>query len=222
MGPGGPMGGLPPMGPPPGGRPPHHGAFPHAPKPPQKPADDYSDKEFDLKEMEQESEEMIRMVFLNKDNCHFQKTTGASLLLEFGQKTFPHTDLIETFPFTDRYSFISVRDADDRNREIGMIESLDKDFDTSDADLIKEHLKLRYHMPVIQKIMQTRESGGFTHFTVMTDCGETQFSLKANTSAITVLKENRLIIQDSEGNRFEIPDKNLLNPRELKKLDVFM
>lgn len=172
--------------------------------------------------MEKESEEMIQMVFLNRDNCQFRATTGSCLILEFDGKTFPHTELIETFPFTDRYSFISVRDTDNRNSEIGMIESLEHDFDASTAELIKEHLKLRYHMPVISQFTQVRESGGFTHFTVMTDCGETQFSLKANTSSITVLGQNRLIIQDSEGNRFEIPDKRLLNARELKRLDVFM
>lgn len=221
MGPGGPMGG-PPMGPPPGGMPPRHGAFPGMPKPPQKPVDDYSDKEFDLKQMEKESEEMVRLVTLNRTNSHFQKTTGAELQLEYAGHIYRHTELIETFPFTDRYSFISVRDADDRSREIGMIEALERDFDESDIRLIKEHLKLRYHMPVIRHFIQVKESGGFTHFTVMTDCGEAQFSLKANGSHITALDEKRLIIQDTEGNRFDIPDRHLLSAKELKRLDVFM
>ena len=225
MGPGGPMRGpmgRPPMAPPPGGRPPKDMPFGGMPKPPQKPADDYTDKEFDLAQMEKESDEMVRLVLLNKDNCSFRNTSNGRLCLQFEGHTYLQTEILETFPFTDRYAFLSVRDTEDRNREIGMIEQLEKDFDSASIALIKKHLDLRYHMPVIESFLQIKESGGFTHFTAQTDCGEVSFSLKANGSYITALTQNRLIIQDSEGNRFEIPDKHRLPSKQMKRLDVFM
>ena len=189
---------------------------------PQAPADDFTDKEFDLEQMERESEEMVRLVELNSSNSKFSKTTGGELCLEYEGIHYQHTELVETFPYTDRYSFISVRNCEERNKEIGMIVDLDKDFGPEAGALIKEHLNLRYHMPVIEHILQAKETGGLTHFTVQTDCGETHFSLKANTSHVTAFTNKRLIIQDLEGNRFEIPDKYKLSAKELKRLDVFM
>lgn len=213
---GGPMGG-PPMGRPPMGRP--QGNMPLKM---QRPEDDFTDKEFDLEQMERESEEMVQLVELNRDNCRFTLTTGSELCLQFEGKSYEHTELVETFPFTDHYAFISVRNAEERSKELGMIVNLEKDFDEETIAIIKKHLDLRYHMPVIEHIVHVKESGGFTHFTVQTDCGKTQFSLKSNTSHVTAFTDRRLIIQDMEGNRFEIPDKYKLSARELKRLDVFM
>lgn len=233
MGPMGmPMGG-PPMGGPPMGRPPmgkpgekppkRPGEMPMGmpEKPPMEPSSAQPDKEFDLKQMEKESEEMVQMLSLNKTNAVFSKTSGGlSLTLE--HITYENIQLIETFPFTEPYAFISVRNPANKNKEIGLIENLEKDFEDSDVKLIKEQLELRYHMPVIEKLLNVKESGGYWNFTVLTNFGETQFSLRSNGSYITALNEKRLIIQDLEGNRFEIPDKNRLSSKDLKKLDLFM
>lgn len=234
MRPGGPMGG--PMGGP-GRRPPSGKREPYGTiKPfPEKPAvDDFTEKDFDLKQMEKESEEMLQMTFLNRDNASFQMNSGGDLTLTYpldasiasNQKeknsTYEHIVLIETFPFSTPYSFISVRNPQDKNKELGLIKDLEKDFDATTIKILKEHLDLRYHMPVIQKILQAKESGGYTHFTVMTDFGETQFSLRNNGTFITALTDTRLIIQDLENNRFEIPDKTKLPAKDLKKLDIFM
>jgi len=192
------------------------------PPQPQRPADDFTDKEFDLEQMERESEEMVQLVELNRHNCRFSQTTGGGLCLEFENKSYKHIQLVETFPFTDRYAYISVRNTEERNKELGMIVNLEKDFDEDIVSIIRKHLSERYHMPVIEHITNVKESGVFTHFTVQTNCGETQFSLKSNTSHVTAFTDKRLIIQDIEGNRFEIPDKYKLSARELKRLDVFM
>lgn len=223
------FGGRPPMGPPPDR---HrnskegHGPF-GDPKnfPPgghMPPRDEFAEQDFDLKQMEKESEEMVQMNTLNKDNASFAKTSGGDLSLTFQTVQYENVQLIETFPFTEPYSFISVRHPQNKNKEIGLIENLDNDFDASTVKIIKEHLDLRYHMPQIEKILQVKESGGYTHFTVMTNYGETQFSLRSNGTYITPLTDTRLIIQDLENNRFEIPDKMKLSAKDLKTLDVFM
>lgn len=223
----GPMGG-PPMGRPPMGRPPHGGMPPnHEMKPGKAPADDlftddFSEREFDLKQMEAESEEMVNMKLMNQQNASFQKTSGGSLFLTFQGSSYENVQLVETFPFTDPYVYLSVRDLKGRNKEIGIIADLEADFDSDTISLLKDHLEQHYHMPVIEKIVRAKENGGYTNLTVLTNLGETQFSLRANASQITVLSENRLIIQDLENNRFEIPNRNQLSSRELKMLDVFL
>lgn len=223
----GPMGG-PPMGRPPMGRPPHGGMPPNHKMNPGKPpeddlfSDDFSEREFDLKQMEAESEEMVNMKLMNRQNASFQKTSGGGLFLTFQGISHENVQLVETFPFTDPYVYLSVRDSRGKNKEIGMIADLETDFDADTISLLKDHLEQHYHMPVIEKIVRAEENGGYTNFTVLTNFGETRFSLRANVSHITALSENRLIIQDLENNRFEIPNRNKLSARELKMLDVFL
>lgn len=241
MGPGGPSGpgGRPPMGRPPMGRPPMGGPGdkhsrddkhgPGGPMPFGKDGmppghmgpDDFKEKEFDLKQMEKESEEMVKLVSLNRTNSIFHKTSGG-LSLTLDGTDYESVQLIETFPFTDPYAFISVRNPHNKNKEIGLIEHLEQDFDAEAVTLIKEQLDLFYHMPIIDRILSVKESGGYSNFTVSTNFGETQFSLRSNSTHITALNEKRLIIQDCEGNRFEIADKHQLSAKDLKKLDVFM
>lgn len=221
----GPMGGPPPMGRPPMRGGPHNNMPPrHGPKPNDADlfADDFSDKEFDLKQMEAESEEMVKMTLLNRQNASFQKTSGGDLHLTFQGVSYERIQLVETFPFTDPYVYLSVRDTKGKHKEIGMIEDLEADFDLDTISLIKDYLEQHYHMPAIEKIIRAKENGSYTDFTVLTNYGENQFSLRANGSHITALSENRLIIQDLENNRFEIPDKNKLSAKELKLLDVFL
>lgn len=210
-------GDRPPMGGPGGSIPFEHKSMsPHGKQP-----DNLPEKEFDLKQMEKESEEMVKLFSLNKDNATFSKTSGG-LSLTLDGTTYEDVQLIETFPFTDPYVFISVRNPLNKNKEIGLIEDLENDFEAPVIALIKDQLDLCYHMPIIEKIISVKESGGYSNFTVMTNFGETQFSLRSNGTYITTLNEKRLIIQDLEGNRFEIPDKYQLSAKELKKLDVFM
>ncbi len=218
----GSMGGPPPMGRPHGGMPPKPDIHPQKAPADDLFADDFSDREFDLKQMETESEEMLCMKLLNRQNAAFQKTSGGGLFLTFQDISYEDVQLVETFPFTDPYVYLSVRNSKGKKKEIGMIADLETDFDAGTISLIKDYLDQHYHMPVIEKIVRAKENGGYTDFTVLTNFGETQFSLHANSSHITALSEKRLIIQDLENNRFEIPDRNTLSARELKMLDVFL
>ncbi len=216
-----PMGGMGrmPMGGP-GGRPPM-GRPGERPNKDEKNPRDFPEEEFNLKQMEKESEEMVQMISLNKENATFTKTSGG-LSLTLDGTIYEDVQLVETFPFTDPYVFISVRNPYNKNKEIGLIEELEKDFEKDAVAVIKEQLDVYYHMPVIEKIISVKESGGYSHFSVMTNFGETQFSLRSNGTYITALNEKRLIIQDLEGNRFEVPDKHRLGAKDLKKLDLFM
>ncbi len=222
MGPGGP-GGPPPGGP--GGPPPRRGDN-HNPFNPNKPGDnapgDLFAEEFDIKQMEKESEEMVQMIYLNRDNSTFTKTDGGFLNLNYKGNTYKKVQVLRNFPFSDPDSYLSIRKDTDKAEEIGLIVDYKNDFDAATAALIAEQLDIRYFTPVITKILQVKEAGGFAYFDVMTDYGECQFSFRSNSSNIVHLSDTRLIIYDMDSNRFEIPDTNKLSSKELKKLDLFM
>ncbi len=179
-------------------------------------------EDFDLKQMEQETEEMLRFHFLNKDNAVFARTAGGFVSLETEGKNYPRVQIYRTFPFTDPDLYISVRDTEEKAKEIGMIRNLNEDVDEETAEMLREQMRMRYFMPKIAKINSIKDEFGFAYFDVETDKGASRFTIQMGGSAVVRLSNTRVLIQDVDGNRFEIPDLQALTTAELKKLDVFL
>lgn len=179
-------------------------------------------QEFDLKQMEQESEEMLRMNYLNQENAVFLKSSGGFLNLIHQGNTYKRVQILRTFPFSDPDSYLSIREDTEKAKEIGMIKDFHKDFSKDTVALLEEQLTIRYFSPVIQQILQVKEEGGFAYFDVQTDYGQCQFSFRSNSSSVVHLSDTRLVIYDLDNNRYEIPDTTKLTSKELKKLDLFM
>lgn len=185
-------------------------------------ADDFYEEDFDMEQMEKECEEMLNVHYLNKDNCIFSQTEGEFINLQYNNVIYENVDVIRAFPFTEPYSFLSVRESSGKKREIGIIENLNSDFDSKAIELICKQLEIRYFMPVIQKINSIKENAGYIHFKVTTNHGELNFSLQSNGNHFTYLSNRRILITDMEGNRYEIPDTKKLTAKELKKLDLYL
>ena len=178
------------------------------------------DEEFDLKKIEEQSQEMMKMTFLNADNCEFYECDSGFLNLKKGQKEYKHVQVIRTFPYTAPFSYLSVRE-EDSSAEIGIIKELE-DFDEATVMLINKQLEFRYFTPIIKEILYTKMRAGVVNMKVRTDYGECRFSFRTNNNAVTKLGENRVFIQDMDNNRYEIPDTTKLSVKEQKKLDVLL
>lgn len=222
-GPGGPMGrpGRPMGGP--GGRPPGGPGKPfgsnseglgHGPK--------KVTAELDLKELEKQSEEMMTLHFLNEASARFTETEGGFLSLTYNDKTWNRVQIVRTFPFSDKDSFLSVREYTETAKEIGIIRELKEDFSSATAALIEKALRQRYFMPVIERIYSIKERSGYIYFQVKTEKGRQQFTVRNNNNSIIPFTESRLFITDIDNNRYEIPDTSKLNPKELTKLDLYL
>lgn len=178
--------------------------------------------DFDLKQMEKETEEMLRFRFLNRENAVFSATEGGFVSLQVGEKRYPRVQLFRSFPFTDPDRFISVRDTQEKPKEIGIIRDLNEDVTEETAALLREQLEMRYFLPKITKIHNIKDEFGFAYFDVETDKGASRFTVQMGGSSIVRLSPVRVLIQDVDGNRFEVPDVMKLSAPELKKLDVFL
>lgn len=215
----GPMGMGPMGGPPPGFGPAGSPGGPMGRGP--KPGMDMQ-AELDLKDLEKQSQEMMSLHFLNGKNAVFEESDGGFLHLVHQGTRYDRIQLIRTFPFTDKNSYISIRDNTERAKEIGMIKDLEADFDADSIALLEKHLKLRYFTPCIKKIISIKEHSGFIYFNVETDGGKQQFTVRNNSYSIIPFTETRIFITDVDNNRYEIPDTTKLNPKELTKLDLFI
>lgn len=167
------------------------------------------------------SEDLLELRFLTKENCTFKPTKGGFLSLEHNEKTYDRVGVYRTFPFTHPKEYISIREADDKAREIGMVKSLE-DISKEQRELLKEQLRIRYFTPIINKIIDIKDEYGYAYFDVQTDYGVCRFTTSMGSGSTVHLSDTRILITDLDGNRFEIPDINKLSSTELKKLDLFI
>lgn len=185
-----------------------------------------ADEEFNLEQMEAETEQMLRLRYINKDNAVFARTAGAFVSLDLNESIAPeHYDrirVVRSFPFTDRDKYISIRTIDEKSKEIGMIKDLSTDVTPETRQMLEEQMDIRYFTPVIKKINSIKDEYGHAYFDVETDQGPCKFVIYMNSSSVVNLSDVRLLISDLDGNRFEIPDYTKLSARELKMLDLFL
>ena len=172
-------------------------------------------------EMKAQSEDLLELRHITKDNAVFKRTKGGFVSLEYAQKKYERVLVYRTFPMSEPENYISIREADEKAREIGMIEHL-SELDEDTQDMLREQLKLRYFKPQIIKINDVKDEYGFAYFNVQTDFGPCRFTIQMGGDSVVSLTDTRIIITDLDGNKFEIPDLDKLSTSERKKLDLFI
>ncbi len=172
-------------------------------------------------EEKQEVEKLLTTNLLTSENAEFKATPGGFITLTLNGEEQGMVNVIRTFPFTAANEFLSVRTADDKQRELGMIEELYV-FDPKTVELISAQLEMRYFMPKVLRINSVKEEYGHTYWHVLTDKGECRFTSPSGSAGAVVKKGDRVIIRDSDQNRYEIEDVNKLTVKEMKKLDLYL
>jgi len=178
-------------------------------------------QEFDEEALKKESEELMEMRFLTSENAIFSRTEGGFLSLNANHREYSRVGIYLTFPLTNPEEFISIREADEKAKEIGLIESLSS-LAADQQEMIREQIRLRYFMPVITKILDIKDEYGYAYWHVMTSFGACRFTTQMSGDAVISLSDSRLMVTDIDGNRYEIPDFYQLGVMERKKLDLFI
>jgi len=177
--------------------------------------------EFDEEALKAESEELLEMRFLDGDNAVFNRTEGGFVSLKTGDKTYDRVGIYLTFPLTNPEEFISIREADEKAKEIGIVEKLGA-LPKEQQEMLREQIKLRYFMPAITKVLDIKDEYGYAYWNVVTTFGACRFTTQMSGDAVIHLSDSRLLVTDIDGNRYEIPDFYQLSVMERKKLDLFI
>lgn len=178
-------------------------------------------QEFDEEALKKESEEVLHMRFLTSENAVFTRTEGGFLALKTEDKEYDRVGVYLTFPLTNPEEFISIRETDEKAKEIGVIQNL-KDMKKEEQEMIREQVRLRYFMPVIRKVMDVKDEYGYAYWHVLTDFGVCRFTTHMGGDAVINIGGARYQITDIDGNRYELPDLYALTVMERKKLDLFI
>lgn len=174
------------------------------------------EEEFNLEQMEKETEEMLRLCYITSENAKFKRTDGGFVAMIMDGKEYARIQVYRTFPFTDPDKFISIREPNEKAKEIGVIRDLKKDVSKETVQMLEEQMNIRYFTPIIEKIIDIKEEYGFAYFEVKTNQGACRFTIHMGGSSVVNLTDTRLLISDLDGNRFEIPDIRTLSQGELK------
>lgn len=173
------------------------------------------------KTMEEQSEDILELRYLTSNNSTFSPTAGGFVSLNYRDKNYNRVNFYRTFPFTDPLNYISVREVDEKAREIGIIQCLTA-LNEEQRQLVIGQLNIRYFTPIIEKIIDVKDEYGYAYFDVLTNYGPSKFTTHMGGGSVVSLTDTRLLITDIDGNRFEIPNINTLTAMELKKLDLFI
>ena len=110
---------------------------------------------------------------------------------------------------------------DSDKQEIGILRSIEQ-FDQETKALLVKELVRRYYTPVIERIFSVKERYGFSYWKVKTPDGEMNFTLQDTFRSMIRAGENRLLLLDVNGNRFEIPDVTALDRKSYKKIELYL
>lgn len=178
-------------------------------------------EEFDEEALKKESDELLEMRLLTKDNARFARTGGGFVSLKYNGREYARVGVYLTFPLTEPEEYISIRESDEKAKEIGLIEKL-TDLEKDQQEMIREQIKLRYFMPVITRVLDVKDEYGYAYWNVLTSFGACRFTTRMSGDSVIFLGDNRLMVTDIDGNRYEIPDFYKLSVIERKKLDLFI
>lgn len=175
-------------------------------------------------------EDVRESISLTPENARFLRSSGNLISLELtlpGKEPefFERVVLLRAFPLTNPTEFISVKEPDSKElgngKEIGMIRYMN-DFDEETTMLFLEELDRRYFAPKIKKIHSCREKFGYSYWNVETTAGSVTFTLSNPFANIRILDGGSVLINDIDGNVFEITDPKKLDTASYKKIELYL
>jgi hypothetical protein len=149
----------------------------------------------------------------------FRDQTGALRMTIEGDRSYLDVKLAYAFPLSDREHLIGVLDAQDHS--IGLFNDLDG-LDNASQELARQSLEQRYFIPDVQCIRNLREEFGVVYFDVDTNRGYRQFVVRGLRDSIDVLENGRILIADTDGNRYNVPNWQSLDARSRRLLESFI
>lgn len=132
-----------------------------------------------------------------------------------GDRSWREVRVARAFPFSDPDRYIGLRDGDDK--DIGILTTL-HGLDKGSHTVIQEELDRRYFTPRIERVMAVKEEFGVVTWEVETDRGPRRFLVRNLRDSTFPLGANRLMMTDTDGNRYEFPDVSAVGAKAMTVL----
>jgi hypothetical protein len=128
-----------------------------------------------------------------------------------------HVDVrpAHVFPISGAANCISFLDRDDK--EVLLLKGT-SELDPESGQVLEEEIGRTYFVPNITYVYEIEDSHGAARWEVETDRGYRVFDVR-DREDVRVIQGKRVLLQDADGNRFEIKDLSLLDPQSQKLVD---
>lgn len=160
--------------------------------------------------MQQRHNLAAEVIYLDPNKARFFVDAFEDLNLELvGDQTYHRVRVKRAFPLTYDDCFIVVQDRE--GKEIGSLAQLDA-LDQASRQAVEDELDRAYFTPRIQHIAKVTTTHRVPRWEVETDRGPRTFEIYSSRRDVRLLGDGRILVQDADGNRYEIPDYRLLEP----------
>ena len=123
------------------------------------------------------------------------------------------------FPVTNAEMFITLLDREEK--EVAFVRDL-QELDPASADELRTCFKEYYRIPKVTKLLESDEKFGSLTWKVETDRGVVSFRIRNRHSDIKCLNGKRILIRDTNDNRYEIPDYAALDTHSRRLLVSYL
>ncbi len=155
--------------------------------------------------------------YIDGDEARFTRRDMCLVDVEFfGGERIESLEPRRLFPVSGLRQYITLLDSE--GKEHAIIRSLDALMPES-ARVVEDALEEYYLIPKICGILDISEKFGILKWTVDTDRGVQSFTIRNRHNDIKVLYDGRVLVRDSNDNRYEIPDYKKLDRRSIRLLN---
>jgi len=106
-------------------------------------------------------------------------------------------------------------------KEVGIITNV-SDFGEIQGKYLRDELDRKYFIPVIEQIFFVKEKYDFSYWEVKTDIGKIKFTVHDAYRHILKITDDRIMVNDVNGNRYEIVSLDKLDRPSFRKIELFL
>lgn len=146
--------------------------------------------------------------FLDPAKLRIYRSERDVLCMALDSEVHEEINVRRAFPLDDPGRYIGVTAAD--STELGMVETVEH-LDATSRNVLDVELAKVYFLPVITSVDNIEEQFGIVEADVETSSGPRHIEIRQIRRNIRLLSDNRALIEDAEGNRYELRDRHRLS-----------
>ncbi len=144
---------------------------------------------------------------LDPGELRFYRSDRGSLVMCVGEEKYRDLNIRRAFPLEETNRFIGFFLAD--GTELGLLEDIES-LDAGSRIILENELEKIYFRPVILRIHSIGEEFGVVYMDTETSSGPRHIEIRQIRNKIRLLSSYRALIEDVDGNRYELRDWNRL------------
>ena len=159
-------------------------------------------------------------LYVEYDAAHFVRKDIALVdMYLFDGRKFEDLEPRRLFPLSGLDKYVTL--LDNKGKECAIIRDLCS-LPKEERDVIEDCLREYYLIPKITEIYDLTEKYGLIAIDAETDRGRCKIEIRGIVHSMKLLYDNRVLLRDSNDNRYEIPDLMKLDRRSISLIESFL